>query len=39
MLYHEPSMNRKMTLMISVENMNILIKLTLNTKIIEYKKN
>ena len=39
MLYHEPSINKKIILMTSVEKMNKLINVDLNMMILEYKKN
>ena len=39
MLYHEPRIIKKITLIISVEKMNILIKLRLDITSSQYKKN
>lgn len=39
MLYHEPSIAKKITLKMSVEKMNILINLSLIVTMYEYKKN
>ena len=38
MLYHEPSITKKITLMMSVEKMNILMNLNLNITSCKYKK-